>query len=89
MTFINTYLGGIDMSRAPDIKIVSPPTSIAKSSVSNSLPANPVKIIASYITQENECIGKRFSDVNDKSSFGKILYPLVDKKCLFHEQSLF
>lgn len=89
MMFINMYMGGIDASRTPEIQIVSPRAPITKSIISTSLPAAPTKVIASYITKEGECIGKRFPDVSEKSSFGAILYPLVDKKCLFHERSVF
>lgn len=88
MVFINTYLGGIDSIRTPDIRIASPATPV-KSTISTSLAAAPTKVVASYITKEDECIGKRFPDVSEKSSFGTILYPLVDKKCLFREQTLF
>lgn len=88
MQFINTYLGGFDIGRTADIKIITPPTT-TKSTVSTSLPAAPTRVIASYIAREDECIGKRFPDVSAGSSFWNILYPLVDKKCLFREQTIF
>ena len=90
MQFINTYLGWIDTPRESDVRIsANTQANPVKSTVSTSLPSQPTQTIASYIIGEDECIWHRFSDVNEKSSFGWILYPLVDKKCLFKEQSNF
>jgi Peptidase family M23 len=90
MNFVNTYLSGIDTSRIADVKIIAPPSSLPpKIIASTQVQPKITKTIASYITSENECIGKRFSDVSDKSSFWGILYPLIDKKCLFKESEIF
>lgn len=46
------------------------------------------KTVAAYISENEEnCIGKRFIDVSEKSSFWKLLYPLVDRKCIYQELS--
>ena len=82
MSFINMYLGGMENAKSPDLQIYTSSISATASSAKE-----PIKTIASYVSDEDMCIGKRFSDVSEKSSFGQILYPLVDKKCLFSEQN--
>jgi murein DD-endopeptidase MepM/ murein hydrolase activator NlpD len=84
MIFLNTFLGWVESTRTADIKIPLPPEK--KERISNTTsPSQPTRVIASYTTEDDGCIGKRFSDVSSTSAFGKLLYPLVDKKCLFFE----
>lgn len=77
MNFISMYLDGVS-------------SDLLNSSISNikSTQVEPQmsKTIASYISSNEEnCIGKRFSDVSEKSAFGKVLYPLIDRKCIYQE----
>lgn len=77
MNFISMYLWGIWENEKNSTPLVS-----------SSKEVDPAisKTVAAYISENEEnCIGKRFSDVSEKSSFGKLLYPLVDRKCIFQE----
>ena len=84
MTFVNMYLGGVEIPRIADAKIATPLSS-QKTTISTSLPAELTRTVASYITESDACIGKRFADISDKTVFADTLYSLVDKKCLFSE----
>jgi murein DD-endopeptidase MepM/ murein hydrolase activator NlpD len=86
MTFINQYLWWV------------------QEVVFNSAPAES-QSISSSVTQEQmdraaqlgsfvvnpiiQCQKNRFPDVAEKSVFGKLLYPLVDEKCLFQTSGSF
>lgn len=86
MVFINTYLGGTNTSQ--NIILNSAPVEVKNTVITSSAaPVESKKVIASYISEVDSCIGKRFVDVPLSSSFGKTLYPLVDKKCIFSEMS--
>lgn len=76
MHFISMYLGWIWSSSVPQTPIAA--SVLDEPQVS--------KTVAAYISENEEnCIGKRFSDVSEKSSFWKLLYPLLDRKCIFQE----
>jgi hypothetical protein len=80
MNFINMYLWGINSGIPYSVH-----TEVAPSDTNR---WTPQTIIASSISESSEeCTKKRFSDVNVTSSVGKMLYPLVDKKCLFQENT--
>ncbi len=83
MSLVNMYLWWITPSRSNETKIPTADRSISADLI---LP-DSIRSIASYIWWDESCIGKRFSDVSEKSTFGWVLYPLVDKKCLFMERS--
>lgn len=86
MVFINTYLGGTNTSQ--NIIFNSAPTEEKNTIITSSaVPIESKKVIASYMSEADSCIGKRFVDVPLSSSFGKTLYPLVDKKCIFSDIS--
>lgn len=100
MSFINTYLGGVSgvsFSSAPSTP--STPANISTSSESESTREAMISTsifpqewkettIASYVwREETECTKSRFDDVTEKSSLGRLLYPMIDKKCLFQEPS--
>lgn len=47
-------------------------------------------LLGSYVSDPIiSCQKNRFSDVSEKSPLGKLLYPLVDGKCLFQESGTF
>ncbi|GAB0174802.1 MAG: hypothetical protein HHAS10_06810 [Candidatus Altimarinota bacterium] len=76
LNFISMYLGGVSENEKNTPLISS----------SKETEPTQSKTIAAYISENEEnCIGKRFSDVSEKSSFGKLLYPLLDRKCIFQE----
>lgn len=78
MNFINTYLWwavGDTFSSAPT-PITSPENTPSSSNET---------LIASFVDNEEECHKKRYTDVAEKWSFGKMLYPLIDNKCLFQD----
>ena len=78
MHFISMYLGWIWSSSVPQTPIAA--SVLDEPQVS--------KTVAAYISENEEnCIGKRFSDVSEKSSFWKLLYPLLDRKCIFQEST--
>ncbi len=81
MSFINTYLWGLWLNNTNGwwniVKDVLAQTET---------PVTQSTIATSYRDQDS-CNKKRYSDVNEKVSFGKMLYPLMDSKCLFREQS--
>ena len=82
MNFINTYLGGIQMNSAPQ---VSNTNAVGKNTTSK----NTIQV-ASYNSFANiPCENKRFGDVSEKSTLWKMLYPLVDTKCMFQENGDF
>jgi murein DD-endopeptidase MepM/ murein hydrolase activator NlpD len=85
MHFIATYLWGTgEVEKVATLW--NNPSNSTPISVSTSKPIETSPTIAAYIaSNEADCIGKRFSDVPEKSSFWKTLYPLVDRKCLFLE----
>jgi murein DD-endopeptidase MepM/ murein hydrolase activator NlpD len=89
MLFINTYLWWTPASQTVTIPLASdtrPPEASTQKDAPTPIQASATTTqttIASYVS--DNCIGKRFTDVAAKSSFGKVLYPLVDKKCLFEE----
>ena len=83
LIFINTYLGGISpspFSSAPDAPLWS------ISTTTSSVQA-PTSVVAAYAS-DTGCEKRRFSDVTEKNGLGKLLYPLVDKKCMFRESAL-
>ena len=86
MNFINTYLGGPlgeTFSSAPT-RVSAPTNNWVKSSQEDGTKIN----IASYVSTSAEtCVDKRYSDVGNSSTLGKMLYPLVDRKCLFQDYS--
>ena len=86
MTLINAYLWGIE-GWVNTSNVINTLPKNTNPVVAASLPAAPKKVIASYTSDMDSCIGKRFADVSIESSFGKILYPLVDKKCIFSDLS--
>ncbi len=76
MSFINMYLGGTivpTFSTAP----VTQWTEVVTD--------QGTKTIASYVSENDPCTKKRYNDVGETSTLGKMLYPLVDKKCLFQK----
>ncbi|MDD2693985.1 MAG: M23 family metallopeptidase [Candidatus Gracilibacteria bacterium] len=81
MNFVNTYLGGLQQdtfSSAPT------QTSTSTSSTSTAQSNSPQTVIASYVSTNLEaCSQKRYNDVSTKSTLGKMLYTLIDDKCLF------
>ena len=80
MNFINQFLWGSQesFSSAPEIP-KNTPIQTGDTSPSQTL-------IASYIpSEEKTCTRKRYSDVAEKSTLGAMLYPLIDKKCLFQD----
>ena len=83
MNFINTYLGGISAESLSSAPVwVTPAYSWINSSQENDTKIN----IASYVsTSPDTCVNKRYSDIGSSSTLGKMLYPLVDKKCLFQD----
>ncbi len=83
MAFINTYLGGISTNQ----EIIE---SNAIQTTGNNIPATPqtqtTTTIASYVWRTDDtCTASRFWDVPTTSTLGHMLYPLIDKKCLFQE----
>lgn len=81
MTFINSYLGGIDapsFSSAP--KETKSTIVWTKTTASNSF-------IASEDKEIDLCGKRQYSDISMKSSFGKTLSILMDKKCLFSDRN--
>lgn len=98
MAFVNTYLGGVNPETTQTFPSAPPPkvqtngttaaTTPPKVQMQSDLPPQDLTTIASYVSRNDEtCQASRFSDVGEKSSLGKMLYPLVDKKCLFQETS--
>lgn len=91
MAFINTYLGGTSENQEIAYSNPTPPTTENNNSPSNTSTsintATPVNTtIASYIWRTDDtCTASRFWDVPASSTLGHMLYPLVDKKCLFQE----
>ena len=83
MNFINTYLWwvGIETSRI-DLSALAKQSTPAVS-VRSTAPVRDT-IVASYIS-EDTCEEKRFTDIWEKTSFGKLLYPIWDQKCMFRE----
>ncbi len=84
MNFINTYLWG-NIGEA----FSSAPSKVDKNitPLSTDSPKEET-VIASYLSIAPEnCSKKRYSDVAEKGQLWKILYPLIDKKCLFQENS--
>jgi len=82
MNFINTYLGGTQVNNPPQVTTTN---SVAKNTNTKSTIQ-----VASYNSFANiPCENKRFNDVSDKSTLGKMLYPLVDTKCMFQENGDF
>lgn len=81
MNFVNTYLGGSQQetfSSAP-----TQATTTSNTTTENTTTQQTI-VIASYVSTNNEsCSKKRYSDVGEKSTLGKMLYPLVDNNCLF------
>jgi Peptidase family M23 len=79
MSFINTYLGWVQWetyTSAPSTPLTTPWSNITPSET----------VIASYISSSaEECSKKRYSDVSEKSALGRMLYPMIDGKCLFQE----
>ncbi len=82
MNFINTFLSGLNGDSFPSTRGITTP----ESGEIKSHEDVPQRVIASYVSTSSEsCTKKRYDDVWEKSSLGKMLYPLVDKKCLFQE----
>jgi len=47
-------------------------------------------MLGSYVSSGiKTCEKKRFSDIGEKTTLGKLLYPLVDNKCLFQKDGKF
>ncbi len=84
MNFINTYLWG-------NIGEIFSSAPLQKPQIPTSQSVDTAKeetIIASYLaTSPESCSKKRYADVAEKSQFWKILYPLIDHKCLFQENN--
>ncbi len=77
MNFINQFLWG-----SQEIFSSAPPEPATPKT--ETLPSQT--LIASYIpNEEKTCTKKRYSDVAEKSTLGSMLYPLIDKKCLFQD----
>lgn len=82
MNFINTFLWGSETNigqmiqqNIPSGKDIEPTT-------------QQQTIIASYVQNDSgSCSKKRYKDIPEKSTLGRMLYPLVDEKCLFQEYS--
>ena len=83
MVFINMYLGG-----NIDHQEIIYPTTTNQNTSSQNTPSSDTTTIASYIGRSEEpCKTDRFSDVAEKSTLGNMLYPLMNKKCLFQEMN--
>ncbi len=93
MTFINTYLGWV-VSEQIQVFNSAPVqqtqvTTVQDQTDSQSQDAREAQL-GSYTTQPvMTCQKNRFSDVNETSALGRLLYPLVDGKCLFQESGTF
>ncbi len=78
MTFINSYLWGVDVPLFSSAPQEPTATKTWGNNITTSIPASGL------VTEENEVCGKRqFSDISEKSSFGKSLYDLISRKCIF------
>lgn len=89
MSFINTFLGGIE-----SVKVTAPPQinqSIWGTIIEDTAGQDERKALlgSEYSQQIITCQKNRFSDVWENSPLGKLLYPLVDSKCLFQEDGQF
>ena len=99
MNFINAYIGGVNTTfnsapaqgettheiaavNASVESIIASMTSIDNKQTT--IPATSTKTNIDVPTNTTtKCQNKRFSDINASSKQGKILYELVDKKCMF------
>ncbi len=82
MNFINMYLGWLQNEQAA---LNSEQT---KQNINVQSPEKEKFEVASYNSApREECEKKRFLDVAEKSTLWKMLYPLVDNKCLFQSDS--
>lgn len=87
MAFINTYLGGSITNQ--EIIYPAAPSTIPNETIpaENTTTSNTTTI-ASYVWRSEEtCKSDRFSDVAEKSALWNMLYPLMNKKCLFQEMN--
>ena len=83
LNFVHMYLGWINTSPTPT-------QNINTSTVQWTVVANkaPIVKVASYKSWDG-CQKSRFEDVNTNSPLGKMLYNLVDNKCIFQEEGKF
>ncbi|MBP9779179.1 peptidoglycan DD-metalloendopeptidase family protein [Candidatus Gracilibacteria bacterium] len=86
MTFIHMYLGGTNISTTNSTMTTQP------NGVQGQIRVDKVSDIqvASYISPGDiTCLKKRFEDVSEKGSFGKMLYKLIDNHCIYQEGTRF
>ena len=83
MTFVNTYLGGTNVPVFASAPIKANPGISEKLDEDAALREREIMLGSYTSVWEKSCEKKRFSDVKENTAFGKMLYPLVDNKCLF------
>lgn len=81
MNFINMYLGWIQTEQT---SINSEQTKPIINTQSSEM--QKVEVASYNSAPKDECERKRFLDVAEKSTLWKMLYPLIDNKCLFQSE---
>lgn len=90
MRFINSYLGGVSQAGLWESSYNQSSPTTSSYTENNSEQASREALLWSYIaTPALSCQKYRFPDVSERSALGKLLYPLVDEKCLFQEMKTF